>query len=102
MSDGVAAGTIVRVGNAALAMWSAFRNARESAQSQGPLDRWSRRVIGALAEQLGCEALFPFEGPPFMPFQRWAQRAETVFPSPLGMSIHPMFGLWHAELVDEG
>ena len=96
ISGGVAAGTIVLVGNAGPTMWSAFRNSRESARSQDPLDHWSRRVIGALAEQLDCEALFPFEGPPFLPFQRWAQRAETVFPSPLGMSIHPVFGLWHA------
>src|SRR5690606_16718138 len=27
---------------------------------------------------------------------RWAQRAEPVFPSPVGMLIHPEHGLWHA------
>jgi hypothetical protein len=31
-----------------------------------------------------------------MPFQRWAMRAEAVHPSPIGMLIHPLFGLWHA------
>jgi hypothetical protein len=31
-----------------------------------------------------------------LPFQRWAQRAEPVFPSPIGMLIHPEHGLWHA------
>jgi hypothetical protein len=40
--------------------------------------------------------LFPFDGPPFLPFQRWAQKAEPVHPSPLGILIHPDWGLWHA------
>jgi hypothetical protein len=31
-----------------------------------------------------------------MPFQRWAQRAEPVAPSPLGLLIHPRYGLWHS------
>jgi hypothetical protein len=33
---------------------------------------------------------------PYRPFQVWAQAAEPVFPSPIGMLIHPEFGLWHA------
>ncbi len=44
----------------------------------------------------GVRALFPFEGPPYLPFQRWARRAEPVHPSPLRQLIHPEFGLWHA------
>ena len=27
---------------------------------------------------------------------RWAQRAEPLHPSPLGVLIHPVHGLWHA------
>ena len=42
-------------------------------------------------------AVFPFDGPPWHPFQRWAVRAEPgLRASPLGMLIHPVFGLWHA------
>ncbi len=41
-------------------------------------------------------ALFPFGGPPYLPFQRWAKRAEPVHDSPLGLLIHPEFGLWHS------
>ena len=61
-----------------------------------PLDRWSRRIIGGLALELGAVALYPFEGPPWLPFQRWAARAEPVHRSALGMLIHPDWGLWHS------
>ena len=37
----------------------------------------------------------PSDGPPYQPFQQWAMRAEPVFPSPLGILIHPDYGLWH-------
>ena len=42
----------------------------------------------------GARALFPFHRP-YLPFQRWAQRAEACHASPLGMFIHPKYGLWH-------
>ena len=61
-----------------------------------PLDRWSRRVIESLARQFDAKALFPFDGPPYLPFQRWARRAEECFPSPIGLFIHPDYGLWHS------
>jgi hypothetical protein len=61
-----------------------------------PLDRWSRRVIDGLAGQYAARALYPFAGPPWLPFQRWAQRAEPVHVSPINLLIHPVHGLWHA------
>jgi epoxyqueuosine reductase QueG len=39
--------------------------------------------------------LFPF-GPELWPFQRFAMRAMGIKPSPLGLLVHPQFGLWHA------
>lgn len=60
-----------------------------------PLDRWSRRIVGALAESFGAMPLFPFGGPPHLPFLRWARHAEPVHPSPIGLLIHPEHGLWH-------
>jgi hypothetical protein len=90
-------GTLILVGFTGNREWPAFANSPEVADGQvDPLDRWSRRVIGALAGALGAAALFPFGGPPFQPFQRWAQKAEPVTPSPLGILIHPDWGLWHA------
>jgi hypothetical protein len=60
------------------------------------LDDWTRRVVVPVAERFGARAAFPSDGPPWLPFQRWAMRAEGVRASPLGVLIHPDFGLWHA------
>ncbi len=91
--------TLALVGNAGPAMWQAFEAARAAgryADSVNPLDDWVRDALTAVATQLGAAPLFPFGGPPHLPFQRWAQRAEAVAPSPLGVLIHPDYGLWHA------
>jgi len=75
--------------------WMAFSASPEALDGGAdPLDRWSRRVVDALAETLGARALYPFGGPPHWPFQRWAMRAEPVHASPLGLLIHPVDGLW--------
>src|SRR3984885_1188962 len=89
--------TIVLAGMAGRDGWSAFAASTEARDGlDDPLDRWSRRVIEALARELGAKALFPFGGPPFWPFQQWARRAEPVHPSPIGIVIHPRYGLWHS------
>lgn len=59
------------------------------------MDRWAKRVVDPIATRLGARAAFPNDKP-YLPFQRWAQRAEDVHPSPLGLLIHPEHGLWHA------
>jgi GNAT superfamily N-acetyltransferase len=87
-------GTILLVGNAGPAMWQAFKATRPAGSD--PLDAWTRQVLQPIALQFGARVLFPFEGPPYQPFQRWAERAEDIRRSPLGMMIHPEFGLWHA------
>jgi hypothetical protein len=96
MTDGRDVGTLMLVGVVGGSCWEAFQGAEESRQSPNPLDRWSRRIVSELAGALGADALFPFGGPPFLPFIRWAQRAEDVYPSPIGPLIHPEYGLWHA------
>jgi hypothetical protein len=89
--------TIVLAGMAGRDCWSAFAASPEAGDgADHPLDRWSRRVIETLARELGGKALFPFGGPPFWPFQQWARRAEPVHPSPIGLLIHPRYGLWHS------
>ncbi|MEQ1611955.1 MAG: ferredoxin [Hyphomicrobiaceae bacterium] len=96
-ADGRAARTIVLLGNVGSTFWPAFSTSPEFRDGKDhPLDRWTRRVTGHLAAALGAEPLYPFDGPPHWPFQRWAQRAEAVHPSPLGLLIHPDHGLWHA------
>jgi hypothetical protein len=96
LTDGRDVTAMVLVGVAGRNLWDSFQAAPESAQPPNPLDRWSRRVVGELATEFDAVALFPFGGPPFLPFIRWAQRAEDVYPSPIGPLIHPQFGLWHA------
>ena len=82
LGDGRAAGTLVLAGNVGGAMWQAFSRARS--RDDDPLDAWARRVLTALAADLGGDALFPFGDPPYHPFQRWAQRAGPYAPSPIG------------------
>ena len=93
----VGTGTIALVGFTGSEQWSVFAASREAQDGQpDPLDRWSRRVVDEIASETGAAPLFPFGGPPFLPFQRWAQKAEPVHVSPLGILIHPDWGLWHA------
>lgn len=88
------AGTLVLLGNAGPSMWRAFSRARKDAPDLA-LDDWTVAVVSPLAAELGATALFPFTGPPYWPFQRWAQQAEGLSPSPLAILMHPRFGLWH-------
>jgi hypothetical protein len=89
--------TLLLVGNAGPAMYGPFFSADESAEhTADALDSWTCRMIQPIAARFGARALFPFGGPPWHPFQRWAKRAEGLRASPLGILIHPEFGLWHA------
>ena len=84
-------------GQTGSSLWDCFSRSPEYADGKAdPMDRWSRRTGSAIAEKLGGTALFPFEGPPWHPFGQWAQRAESIRPSPLGILMHPQYGLWHA------
>jgi epoxyqueuosine reductase len=58
-----------------------------------PVDRWSRRVIGRMACDLGAKALFPFGGPPYHPFYKWALRTGRVWDSPVRLLVHSGQGL---------
>ena len=78
----------------ALGPFSRWRSRPEHAVIADPLDKWSKAVIRPLAERLGATAYFPSD-PPCQPFQQWAMRAEGLKPSPLGILIHPEYGLWH-------
>ena len=58
-----------------------------------PIDRWSRRVIGGMACDLGAKALFPFGGPPYHPFYQWALRTGRVWDSPVRLLVQAEQGL---------
>ena len=74
-------------------MWPAFRAGWRD--EPDPLDAWTKRVVDPIAARLGARAVYPSDRP-YHPFQQWAQRAEAVHASPLGILIHPVWGLWHA------
>ena len=101
LADGSPAAVLWLVGNVGGSLWEAF-SASACARDglPHPLDRWSRQVGDALAQQWGARALYPFSGPPeqpaYHPFQQWAARCEAVYASPLMLRIHPQHGLWHA------
>ena len=97
LPDGRAAAVVWMVGVAGSGFWPHFKaSAFYQDGLPDPLDRWSAHIGHALATQLGGRALFPFEGPPYFAFQRWADRSEPTQTSPLMLRIHPHYGLWHA------
>jgi epoxyqueuosine reductase len=50
-------------------------------------------VIGGMACDLGAKALFPFGGPPYHPFYKWALRTGRVWYSPVRLLVHAGQGL---------
>ncbi len=89
--------TLMLVGNAGPSLWKTFSASREYSDGKSDaLDRWSKRVGTNVASQLEGRALFPFGGPPYHPFIKWAKKAESLSNSRLGMLIHKKYGLWHA------
>lgn len=74
--------------------WPRMMAAPEMRDGQpDPVDRWSARVVGALAEALGGVSLFPFGGPPYQPFIAWARRTGRAWAAPVGMLVHDRDGL---------
>ena len=91
------------IGNVGADIWSHFR--ADERDVTDPLDDWTRRMLRPIAERFGAGYVHPSDRP-YIPMQRWAQRADDVFPSPIGLLVHPVHGLWHAYrgafLTDKG
>ena len=89
--------SVTLIGNIGSSFWPEFIQSNEYRDGiANPLDRWSLRVANEVAPTLNAKPVFPFQGPPYLPFQQWAKRAEALHQSPLGLMIHPQYGLWHA------
>lgn len=92
LPDGIE--TLVLLGPLEPGFWSVFSASQEHSDGvRDPLDRWSSRVIGAMAEELGGEAYFPFGGPPYQPFLKWARMSGQAHVSPVGLLVHERAGL---------
>lgn len=86
--------TLVLFGPAEPGFWAHVQSAPEWQDGRpDPLDRWSRRVVGTLACDLGGKAYFPFGGPPYRPFYQWALRSGRAFASPVSLLVHQTAGL---------
>jgi len=96
LADGSSVKTLMIVGNAGPAMWHVFKADGGHDGEPDSMNCWTRSVMTKVAGTLGAGVWFPFQGPPYFPFQRWAQRAELVWSSPIGILVHREFGLWHA------
>ena len=95
-ADGAPPGTrtLLLFGPAEPGFWSHFTASPEASDGRDdPMDRWSRRVIGRMACDLGGKALFPFGGPPWRPFIAWALRTGRAWRSPVGFLVHDRAGL---------
>lgn len=95
--SGFPAKSVLLVGQAGAAPWPYFQRwlGQQARDIANPLDTWSREVIGVVAKEFGARAVSPSDRP-YLPFQQWAMRAEGLKPSPLGVLMHPEYGLWHA------
>lgn len=92
--EGFPAGTrtLLLLGPKEPGFW-AYLQAQPEWAGPDPVDRWSRRVIGRIACDLGAKALFPFGGPPYHPFYQWALRTGRVWESPVRLLVHSGQGL---------
>ncbi|MBZ9653231.1 hypothetical protein [Phyllobacterium lublinensis] len=88
--------SVVLIGHHGSSIWPHFTGWRQDHPDVvDPLDQWSKDVLTAVAAEFDATAVFPSDRP-YLPFQQWAIRAENLRPSPLGILIHPLYGLWHA------
>lgn len=86
-------GSLILLGTAH-SFWPQFQTSPEWADgAPNPIDRWSTRVLTTLAAQLGARARFPFGGPPYEPFIKWAQQSARFFTSPSQMLVHDAHGM---------
>ncbi len=84
-------GTLILLGTAG-AFWPVLKAAPEWG-GPDPVDHWSTRVIGQMAQELGAQAHFPFGGPPYAPFIDWALKSGRAFSSPVGALVHDTVGM---------
>lgn len=95
LPNGAPTRTVVLVGNIGRPLWDTFVEAVPDRDGRNPLDGWLDPILAEAAKAVGAHIVSPNKGPEFPPIQRWAQRAEPVHSSPIGLLIHPEFGLWH-------
>lgn len=86
--------TILLLGPLEPGFWAYVQASPEFADTApNPLDRWSKRVIGQIAQNLNAQAIFPSDGPPYPPFIDWALKSGRAWHAPVGLLVHDTAGL---------
>jgi hypothetical protein len=92
-NDYSAAQTLILLGPAPN-FWDVFTQSPEYIdKTPNPIDRWSKRVIDILAQDLDARPMYPFGGPPYAPFLNWALQTNRAHSSQVGMLVHLDVGL---------
>ncbi len=87
--------SLLLIGPDGLRFWQVFQHSAEYLdQTPDPIDRWSTRVLTAIATGFDAEAVFPFGGPPYHPFIAWALASGESFQSPVQILVHAETGLF--------
>jgi hypothetical protein len=95
LASGQPARTLLMIGSTGPNLWPVLQAAPEGSDGKAdPMDRFTRRVLGSLAGEFGFTALFPFDGPPYHPVQRWALKCGGFSRSPFGLLAHRTYGPW--------
>ncbi len=86
-------GTLILLGTGP-DFWPVFTTAPECGDgAPHPVDRWSKRILGGIADRLGATCDFPSDGPPYPPFIDWALKSGRFHKSPVGMMVHDTVGM---------
>lgn len=84
--------TLLLVGPDGPAFWPILQASPEFKDgAPSPIDRYSARILNAIE---GAEALFPFGGPSYQPFIKWALATGRCFASPVQFLVHAELGLF--------
>ncbi len=87
--------SLVLIGNAGSALWHAME--QHGCQGADPIDDFSARVATAYAaEYLESKAILLYPSSYLISLTELGKRARWSFVSPIGLGIHPKFGLWFA------
>lgn len=75
--------------------WYIFVKSKEYMDGQpNPMDRWSKRVLGKIAESKKTNVYFPFDESNIWPFYTWALNCSEVNSSPVKLLVHNEKGLF--------
>lgn len=85
--------TLLMIGPDEPAFWPVFKASEEFQTPKDPMDKWSKRVLGGIADQLNGQAFFPSDGPPYPPFFTWALRSGRCHASPINLLVHDRAGM---------